>query len=134
MDIIKIMSSMNMKAIPCSLFGWTIIAGTHCPFSITSFEKMHIIWFLLSSHGFKQCPCKIAEHIHHFYKHDIYLNKSSLLWKESLNSDGHQFHQYQQNEESPLIPTELTEHKKRHYIWRWKSMSWLEITIKMWRD
>jgi hypothetical protein len=35
------------------------------------------------------------------------------LWKESLNSDdGHQFHLYQQNVQSPLILTELTEHKK----------------------
>ena len=24
------------------------------------------------------------------------------MWQESLNSDGHQFHQYQQNEQSPL--------------------------------
>ena len=30
-----------------------------------------------------------------------------ILWKESLNSDGQQFHQYQQNDQSPL-----TEHKK----------------------
>jgi hypothetical protein len=30
------------------------------------------------------------------------------LWKESLSSDGHQFHQYQQNEQSPLILAELT--------------------------
>jgi len=30
----------------------------------------------------------------------------------SLNDDCHQFHQYQQNEQSPLILTELTEHKK----------------------
>ena len=28
--------------------------------------------------------------------------------KESINSDGHQFHQYQQNKQSPLILTELT--------------------------
>ena len=35
------------------------------------------------------------------------------LWKESLNSDGHQFHQYQQNEQAPLVLTELTEHKKK---------------------
>jgi len=34
------------------------------------------------------------------------------LWKESLNSDGHTFHQYQQNEQSPVILTELIEHKK----------------------
>ena len=32
--------------------------------------------------------------------------------KESLNSDGHQFHQYQQNEQSPLTSPELTEHTK----------------------
>jgi hypothetical protein len=34
------------------------------------------------------------------------------LWKESLNSDDHQFHQYQQSEQSPLILTEVAEHKK----------------------
>jgi len=27
------------------------------------------------------------------------------LWKESLNSDGRHFHQYQQNEQSPFILT-----------------------------
>jgi hypothetical protein len=31
------------------------------------------------------------------------------LRKESLNSNGHQFHQYQQNKQLPLILTELTE-------------------------
>ena len=31
---------------------------------------------------------------------------------KSLKSDGHQFHQYQQNEQSHLISTELTEHKQ----------------------
>jgi hypothetical protein len=36
--------------------------------------------------------------------------------KKSLNSDGHQFHQYQQNEQSPLTLTELTEHKVTHDI------------------
>jgi len=30
---------------------------------------------------------------------------------KSLNTDCHQFHQYQQNKQSPLILTELTEHK-----------------------
>jgi len=34
----------------------------------------------------------------------------------------HQFHQYQQNEQSPLILAELTEYKKDHNIWRWKSV------------
>jgi hypothetical protein len=27
----------------------------------------------------------------------------SILWKESLNSDGQQLHQYQQNEQPPPI-------------------------------
>ena len=36
--------------------------------------------------------------------------------KKILNSDGHQFHQCQQNEQLPLILTELTEHKKDHDI------------------
>ena len=31
--------------------------------------------------------------------------------KRKFNSDGHQFHQYQQNEQSSLILTELTEHR-----------------------
>jgi len=38
------------------------------------------------------------------------LSTHLLLFKESLNSDGDQFHQYQQNEQSLLIATELTEH------------------------
>ena len=38
------------------------------------------------------------------------------LRKESLKSDSHQFNKYQQNEQSPLIPTKLTEHKKDHDI------------------
>jgi hypothetical protein len=29
-----------------------------------------------------------------------------------MKRNGHQFHQYQQNKQSPLILTELTEHKK----------------------
>jgi hypothetical protein len=35
-----------------------------------------------------------------------------LLMKKSCNSDDHQFYQYQQNEQSALILTELTELKK----------------------
>ena len=43
-----------------------------------------------------------------------YIAKNILLiMKENLNSDDHQFHQYQQNKQLPLILTELTEHKKR---------------------
>jgi hypothetical protein len=49
------------------------------------------------------------------------INKTNnhLSSKESLNSNGQQFHQYQQNEQSPLILTELTdftEHNKGHDI------------------
>jgi hypothetical protein len=33
--------------------------------------------------------------------------------KEVLNSNGHQFYIYQQNEQSSLILIELTEHKKK---------------------
>ena len=36
--------------------------------------------------------------------------------KEILNSDGQQFQQYRQNEQSPIILIELTEHKKDHNI------------------
>ena len=39
--------------------------------------------------------------------------------KRKFKSDGHQFHQYQQNEQSPLILGELTEHKKYHDICCW---------------
>ena len=40
------------------------------------------------------------------------------LWKESFKKwYGHTFYQYQQNEQSPLILTELTEHKKDNDIW-----------------
>ena len=55
------------------------------------------------------------------------------IWKESLYSDGHQFHQYQQNVKSPLILTELTEHKTDHDIWRCKSRTWLGADRNMWR-
>jgi len=39
--------------------------------------------------------------------------------KESLNSGGPQFHQYQQNKRSPIILTELLEQTEDHDIWRW---------------
>jgi len=32
-----------------------------------------------------------------------------VFWKEIIYSDGHQFHQYQQNEQSPLILTHWTQ-------------------------
>ena len=36
---------------------------------------------------------------------------SSNIWQKSVNIDGHQLHQYQHNEQSPLILIELAEHK-----------------------
>ena len=47
--------------------------------------------------------------------------KIKELWKESLNSDGQQFHQYQQNKQSPL-----TEHKKqtRHMMLEIQVLAW----------
>jgi hypothetical protein len=39
------------------------------------------------------------------------------IMKPKFNSDGHQFCQYQQNEQSPFILTEINEHKKDHDIW-----------------
>ena len=54
--------------------------------------------------------------------------------KETLYSKGHQFHQYQQNKQWPLILNELTEHRNEHDIRCWKSMSWLGTGTKMWQS
>ena len=53
-----------------------------------------------------------------------------VFWKEILNSDRHKSHQYQQNQLSPLILTELTKHKKVHDIFRLKSWSWFKTDTK----
>jgi hypothetical protein len=42
------------------------------------------------------------------------LKKNIKLWTESLNSDGYQFHQIQQNKQSPLISTELREQQQKN--------------------
>ena len=44
------------------------------------------------------------------------LPNSEQSWNESLNSVAHQFHQYQQQEQSPLILANLTDHKKYYNI------------------
>jgi hypothetical protein len=43
------------------------------------------------------------------------INKTNnhLSHTESLNSDGQQFHQYQQNQQSPLILTRWTQQNRR---------------------
>jgi len=56
-----------------------------------------------------------------------YRQHSDTVMKDSLNIDGHQLHQYQQKEHSPV--TELTEHKKEHDIQLWKSRFWLVIVV-----
>jgi len=52
-------------------------------------------------------------------KHSKYIATCVMIdiyYMLSLNSDGNQFHQYQQNELSPRILTELTEYKRDHDI------------------
>jgi hypothetical protein len=51
-----------------------------------------------------------------FYFFSVNSPTPLLLFKttESLNSDGHQFHQHQQSKQSSLISTELSEHQKNH--------------------
>ena len=39
-----------------------------------------------------------------------------MHYEESLNSDGHQFHQYFKKKLSPVLLTEPTVHKKDHGI------------------
>ena len=58
--------------------------------------------------------------------------QSWILWKESLSSNGQQFHQNQLSELSPLIWTQWTQ--KDQVIWRWKSSFWLRTDAKMWWD
>ena len=41
---------------------------------------------------------------------------NTISWKESLNSDGQQFYQYQQNEQSSISHIKSVEHKKRPWL------------------
>jgi len=59
--------------------------------------------------------------------------KAHSLWKESLNNYGQQFHQYEHNEQSAVILTELTEYKKDHDMWRGKSSPNFGQASTMWR-
>ena len=61
------------------------------------------------------------------------INKTNnhLSPKESLNSDGQLFYQYQQNKQSPLILSELIEHKKKHDIHVWCCNSRLGTDTQM---
>ena len=48
----------------------------------------------------------IQHHVQHYFSYIlwavVYWWRKLELWKESLNSNGQQFHQYQQDEQSPL--------------------------------
>jgi hypothetical protein len=83
----------------------------------------------------------------------VFMMSYVWLWKESLNSDGQQFHRYKQNEQAPLtsnhwtykikfkqwwstiqpISTKRTSTshlkplsvKRPRHMWRWKSRFWL---------
>ena len=92
-------------------------------FHFISFLSLPVPQYFVSTH---LLFCKVKE--------EYQEKELKWLWKESLNSDSHQFHQYQQNKQSPLILTEVTEHKKDHDVWRWKSRSWLGTCTKMRRD
>ena len=59
----------------------------------------------------------------------IFVLLRKLLMKESLNSDGQQYHQYQQNEQiTSYLPLTFT-----HLTQKWKSMFWIVIVTIMWR-
>ena len=53
------------------------------------------------------------------------VNRSS--WKK-VNSNGEQFHQYQQNEQAAVSSSHWTQEK--HDIWQWKSRSWVGKVAK----
>ena len=53
----------------------------------------------------------------------LFICTKFLYYEKFKSSDGQQFHQYQQNQQSPL-----TEHEKGGQ--RWKSRSWLETGTK----
>ena len=66
------------------------------------------------------------------FLYKIIVIKEILLWKESLNIDGQQFHQYQQNKQSPLGLTHRKHTHMRarthgHAIWWWQSRSRMYI-------
>ena len=57
------------------------------------------------------CFCKISGHDDQIML--VYVKSTSyisvILWNESLNSDGQQFHQYQQNEQPLLTSNHWTQ-------------------------
>ena len=54
-----------------------------------------------------------------------------MLCKESFNSYGQQFNQYQHNKQSLLTSNHLIQKRPQHYIWCWKSRSWFDTGTKI---
>ena len=52
--------------------------------------------------------------------HHMYI----LLWKEHQNTDGQQFHQYQQNEEPFLTSNHWTQKRSWHMMWEIWVLDW----------
>jgi len=73
----------------------------------------------------KEKPIFIELNLAHWLYHMI------VFWKESLNSDGHKFYQYQQHEKLPLTFT--IKRKIDHDIWQLKSNPWLGTGTNIWR-
>ena len=85
-----------------------------------AFKK--VIWSVFMVHVLKKLYMYISLAI---CRSNCWENKK---WKEILNSDGHQFHRYQQDKQSPLILTThwTLKNRPQQFIWCWKYMSWLE--------
>jgi len=74
------------------------------------------------------------------WKHLIFLWLHYLLLKQSLHSDGQQFHQYQQYKQSPLTANNWTHRRPWHmplkiqvlalYMYRHKNVVWLNQLIE----
>jgi uncharacterized protein YdbL (DUF1318 family) len=61
------------------------------------------------------------------------INKQHHLSPQIIvNSDGQQFHQYQQINKQHHLSPQIIEHKKDHDTWRWKSSSWVGTGIAIW--
>ena len=58
---------------------------------------------------------------HFILSFNYVLNK---LWTESLDSDGQQFHKYQQNKKSPFTLTHRTQNRPQHIMLEIQVLAW----------
>ena len=81
--------------------------------------------------------CFFIRNIAHFSNHctnwrkknsgtRCFLNEkyNNSLWKESLNSNGEQFHQYQQNKQSSFTWTHWTQKRPQHMMLEIQVLAW----------